>query len=79
MISDNADVSFGIVGCSLYTRLIALKDEYHTKRTHVEFKFLEILATVFINSGTQNQSIEKNDLTVLRFVGLQFQLIQTLH
>ena len=29
MISDNPNVSLGNVGCSLYTRRIALKDDYH--------------------------------------------------
>ena len=33
MISDNPDVSLGIVDSSLYTRRIALKDNYHEKRT----------------------------------------------
>ena len=32
MISDNPNVSLGFVGCSLYTRRIALKDDYHKKR-----------------------------------------------
>ena len=32
MISDNPNVSRGIVDCSLYTRRIALKDDYHKKR-----------------------------------------------
>ena len=32
MISDNPDVSFGIVDCSFYTCRIALKDDYHKKR-----------------------------------------------
>ena len=32
MISDNPNVSFRIVVCSLYTRRIALKDGYHKKR-----------------------------------------------
>ena len=32
MISDNPNVSFGIVDCSLYTRRVALKDDYHKKR-----------------------------------------------
>ena len=31
MISDNPNVSLGIVDCSLYTRRIALKDDYHNK------------------------------------------------
>ena len=43
MISDNPNVSLGIVDCSLYTCRIALKDDYHKKRmdtlayTPVEF------------------------------------------
>ena len=43
MISDNPDVGLGIVDCSLYTRHIALRDDYHKKRkamlayTPVEF------------------------------------------
>ena len=43
MIRDNPNVSLGIVACSLYTRRIALKDDYHKKRmdmlayTPVEF------------------------------------------
>ena len=32
MISDNPNVCFGIVDCSLYTRRIALKDDYHKER-----------------------------------------------
>ena len=32
MITDNINVSPGIVDCSLYTRRIALKDDYHKKR-----------------------------------------------
>ena len=31
MISDNPNVSLGIVDCSLYTRRIALRDDYHKK------------------------------------------------
>ena len=31
MISDNPNVSLGIVDCSLYTRRFALKDDYHKK------------------------------------------------
>ena len=50
MISDNPNVSLGIVGCSLYTRRIALEDDYHEKRMDmlayapVEYNYLEILA-----------------------------------
>ena len=35
MISDNPNVSLGIVGCSIYTRRIALKDEYHKKKMDI--------------------------------------------
>ena len=54
MISDNPNVSLGIVDCSLYTRRIALKDDYHNKRmdmlayTPVETNYLETLAKTFI-------------------------------
>ena len=32
MISDNPNVSLGVVDCSFYTRRIALKDDYHKKK-----------------------------------------------
>ena len=66
MISDNPNVSLVIVDCSLYTRPIALKDDYHKKRTDmlaftpVEFNSLEILAKVFIIPARQNQFIQEN-------------------
>ena len=47
MISDNPNVSLGIVDCSLYTRRIALKDDYHKKRMDmlayapVEYNYLD--------------------------------------
>ena len=66
MISDNPNVSLGIVDCSLYTHRIALKDDYHKKRldvlayTPVEFTFLETLEKTFIIPARQNQSIQEN-------------------
>ena len=54
LISDNPNVSLGIVDCSLYTRRIALNDEYHKKRVDmlayapVEYNYLETLAKTFI-------------------------------
>ena len=66
MISDNPSVSLGIVDCSIYTRRIALKDDYHKKRidmlayTPVEFNYLETLAKTFIIPSRQNQSIQEN-------------------
>ena len=66
MISDNPNVSLGLVDCSLYTRRIALKDDYHNKwtgmlaHTPVEFNYLETLAKTFIIPGKQNQFIQEN-------------------
>ena len=56
MISDNPNVSLGIVGCSVCTRRIALKDDYHKKRmdmlayTPVEFNFFGISCKNFYQS-----------------------------
>ena len=66
MISDNANVSLGIVDCSLYTRRIALKDDYHKKRKDmlayapVEYNYLETLAKTFIIPARQNQVFQEN-------------------
>ena len=66
MISDNPNVSLGIVDCSLYTRRFALKDDYHKKRmdmrayTPVQFNFLETLGKTFVISAGQNQFIQEN-------------------
>ena len=66
MISDNPNVSLGIVDCSFYTRRIALKDDYHRKRmdmlayTPVEFNYLETLAKTFIVPATQSQVFQRN-------------------
>ena len=67
MISDNPNVSLGIVDCSLYTRRIALKDDYHKKRmdmlayVHVEDIYLETLAKKFIIPARQNQFIQQKN------------------
>ena len=66
MISDNPNVSLGIVDCSFFTRRIALKDNYHKKTMHwlayapVESSYLETLAKTFIILARQNQSIQEN-------------------
>ena len=66
MISDNPNVSLGIVDCSLYTRRIALKDDYHKKRmdmlaySPVQHNYLETLAKTFIIPARQNQFIQGN-------------------
>ena len=65
MISDNPNVSLGIVDCLLYTRRIGLKDDYHKKRmnmlayTPVEFNYLETLANAFLIPARQNQFIQE--------------------
>ena len=66
MISDNPNVSLRIVDCSLYTRRIVLKDEYHKKRMDmlayapVEYNYLETLAKTFNIPARQNQFIQEN-------------------
>ena len=66
MISDNRNVSLGNVDCSLYTRRIVLKDDYHKKRmdmlayTPVELNYLETLVKTFIIPSRQNQFIQEN-------------------
>ena len=66
MISDNRNVSLGVVDCSPYTRRIALKEDYHKERmdmpayTPVEFNFLELLAKTFIMPAGQNQFFREN-------------------
>ena len=67
MITDNPNFSLGIVDCSIYTRRIALKDDYHKKRmdmlayTPVEFIYMETLAKTFIIAAKQNQFIQENN------------------
>ena len=85
MISDNPNVSLGIVDCSLYTRRIALKHDHHKERmdmptnTPVEFNYIETLARTFIIPATRNQFIQKKFFsTILQFVGLLPQWINTL-
>ena len=66
MISDNPNVGLGIVVCSLYTRRIALEDDYHKKRKDmlayapVEYNYLETLAKTFITPARQKTFIQEN-------------------
>ena len=66
MISDNPNVSLGIVDCSLYTRRIALKDDYHKKRMDmlayapVSYNCFETLAKTFIIHARQSQFNQEN-------------------
>ena len=66
MISHIPNVSLGIVDGSLYTRRIALKDDYHKKRMDmlayapVEYNYLVTLANTVIIPARQNQFIQEN-------------------
>ena len=65
MISDNRNFSLGIVNCSIYTRCIALKDDYHKRMgilayASVEYNYMETLAKTFVISARQNQFIQDN-------------------
>ena len=66
MISDNPNVSLGVVDCSLCNRQFALKDDHHKKRmdtlaySPVEFNFLKTLAETFIIPARQNQFNQEN-------------------
>ena len=65
-IFGNPNVSLGIVDCSLYTRRIALNDDYHRKKMDmlayatVEYNYLENLAKTFIIPARQNRFIQEN-------------------
>ena len=67
MISDNSNVSLRTMNCSLYTRRIGLKDDYHKKRMDmlayapVEYNYMETLAKTFIIPSSQNQFIQENN------------------
>ena len=73
MISDNPNVSLGIVDCSLYPCRIAVKDVYHKEQmdmlayTPVEFNFFETRAKTFINPARQNQFIQENSFNIAPF------------
>ena len=60
MISDNPNVSLGIVDCSLYTCRIVLKDVYHKSRrdmlalSPIEHNYLETLAKTFISPAKKS-------------------------
>ena len=66
MISGNRNVSLGIVDCSFFTRLVALKDDYHKKRMDmlvcnpVELNYLETLAKTIIIPARQKQFFQEN-------------------
>ena len=66
MVSENPNVSLGIVDCSLYTRRVMLKEDYHKKRMSqladapVEYNYMETLAMTYIIPARQKQFIQEN-------------------
>ena len=66
MISENPNVCLGIVDCSLHTRRVMLKEDYHKKRMSqlsnapVEYNSMETLAKTFVIPARQNQFIQEN-------------------
>ena len=66
MISDNPNASMGIVDCSLYTRHVMLREDYHKKRMSqlayapVECNYMEGLAKIYIIPARQNQFTREN-------------------
>ena len=65
MITDNPNVSLGIVDCSFHTRRVALKDDYHKKRLDMlaytlESNYLEIIAKTINIPPRENQFIQGN-------------------
>ena len=79
MISDNPNVSVGIVDCSPYNRRIALKDDYHKKRmdmlafTSMAFNYLEPLAEASLFVSDKTSSFKRTFSTMLQFVVLLLQ------
>ena len=66
MISENPNVSSSTTDCSLYTRRVMLKEDYHKKRMYqlayapVEYNYVQLLAKISIMSARQNQLIFNN-------------------
>ena len=65
LMSENPNVSFGFVYCSLYTRRVMLKEDYHTKRMSqlayapAEYNYMKTLEKTFLIPGRQNQFVQK--------------------
>ena len=80
MVSANANVSPGNVGCSFYTRCVAHKNDYLIKRkdtlayTPREYNHLETFAKTFITASRKKTSfLGETFLTMLQFFELPLQ------
>ena len=66
MMSENPNLRLGIVDCSLYTRRVMLKEDYHTKTMSqlayapVEYNYMKTLAKTYIMPARQNQFNQEN-------------------
>ena len=66
MINGNPNISLGFDDCSLYTRHIALKDDYNERRKDilafilVKFNYSDTIEKTFTFPARQNQLIQKN-------------------
>ena len=66
MISENPNVTLGFVDCSLYTRRVMLKEDYHKMRLSqlayapTECNYMQTLAKTYIVLERQNQFIQEN-------------------
>ena len=66
MISEKPNVSLGIVDCSLHTRRVMLKEDYHKKRMSqlahapLEYNYMETLAKTYIIPARHNHFIQEN-------------------
>ena len=83
MNSDNSNVSLGNVDCSLYTRRIGLKNDYHKEKDMPAYTPAVQLVKLYRRLSwvlpDKTSSIKKTFLTRLLFKGLQFQWIQAPH
>ena len=83
VISDNPNVSLGIVDCSLQARRITLKDDFHKKwidmlgLTPVEINYWNLLERLSSFPPDKTSSFKKTFSTMLQFVGLLLQWLQT--
>ena len=66
MINENPNVNLGFVDCSLCTRRVMFKEDYHKKRTSqlayapVEYNNMETLAKIYIIPALQKQFMQEN-------------------
>ena len=84
MFSDNPNVGLGFVDCSIYTRRIVLKDDYHKKRMDMlAYALYKTIVCILRQSHSSDlrdktNSFKKIFSIMLLFVESRLQLTQTL-